>query len=76
MPPTVKDVEEPKDEFEDVKLDDGPRPKKLGLFSRFGGEHSSKDAASKERPLSGLFSRREHTAETEQESELKHMDMK
>lgn len=76
MPPTVKDVEEPTDEFEDVRLDDGPRPKKLGLFSRFGGEHSSKDAAPKERPLSGLFSRRDHTAGTEQESELKYMSTK
>jgi len=73
--PAVKVVEEPDDDgFEEVKLDD-PRPKKLGIFSRFGGDHGSKEAPKDgSRPRSGIFSRKDHSFGIEHESELKKMD--
>ncbi|KAF8252236.1 hypothetical protein K440DRAFT_594554 [Wilcoxina mikolae CBS 423.85] len=73
--PAVKVVEEPDDDgFEEVKLDD-PRPKKLGIFARFGGDHGSKEAPKDgSRPRSGIFSRKDHSFDIEHESELKKMD--
>lgn len=68
LPPTVKDVEEPKEgEFEDVKLHDDPRPKR-SLFHPFGGEASG--ALSK----SALFTRKEPVVNVAHESELARID--
>lgn len=73
--PRMPPVEEPDDGFEDVKLDDdGPRPKKLGILSRFGVDHGSRETRDTARPRSGIFSRRDHSIEAEQESELKRID--
>ncbi|KAI5800093.1 hypothetical protein EDC01DRAFT_648878 [Geopyxis carbonaria] len=66
--PPVKDVEE--NEFEDVKLNDDPRPSRLNnIFHRFG-DHGSKDQAG---PTirNSIFSRKGHTTESIHESELK-----
>jgi hypothetical protein len=70
--PRMPPVEEPDDGFEDVKLDD-PRPKKLGIFSRFGGDHASRENRETARPRSGLFGRRDHVVESEHESELRYI---
>lgn len=56
FPPTVKDVEEPKDsDFEEVKLNDDPRPKR-SIFHRFGGDHSSGTSVLGK---TGLFARKD-----------------
>jgi len=68
MPPTVHDVEERENEFEEVKLNDDTRSKKHGIFHRFGGDHGAKDGL---RPKSGIFGRRDHATESGHESELK-----
>ena len=63
--------------FEDVGLNDEPKPvKKRGLFARFGDSNST-DAAQEERPTSGHhhfnFTGRKR-AQSGQGSELKSMD--
>lgn len=74
-PPPVKDVEEPADEFEEIRLNDDLRPKKRGIFSRFGGDHNAVDSAARPSSSKGhLFGRKEHTADAAHESELKPMD--
>ena len=76
-PTAAKVVEElDDDEFEEIALSD-PHPKKLGLFSRFGGDHGSKEPSKDGgfvRPRSGLFGRKDHSHEVGHESELKRID--
>ncbi|KAI5819783.1 hypothetical protein BZA77DRAFT_303534 [Pyronema omphalodes] len=67
----VKVVEEPEDEFEEVKLVDDTRPKKHSIFSRFGGDHGNKDAEKDpSRPRSMIFSRKDNAIEAAHEAEL------
>ena len=65
------------DVFEDVVLDD-PHPKKLGLFSKFGGgDHGSKEPPKDGgfvRPRAGFFGRKDHSQEAGHESELKRIN--
>ena len=60
FPPTVKDVEEDSD-FEEVKLNDDPRPKR-SIFHRFGGDHSSGSTGHSVLGRTGLFTRKEQTS--------------
>jgi len=73
----VEPVEE--DKFEEIKLNDDARPKKRSIFSRFGTDHSSSDAAlapASHGVRNGLFGRKEVPQEAVLESELRKIDIK
>jgi len=73
----VEPVEE--DKFEEIKLNDDARPKKRSIFSRFGTDHSSSDAAlapASHGVRNGLFGKKEVPQEAVLESELKKIDIK
>ncbi|PWW76021.1 hypothetical protein C7212DRAFT_280173 [Tuber magnatum] len=73
----VEPVEE--DKFEDIKLNDDARPKRRSIFSRFGTDHSSPDAAlapTSHGVRNGLFGRKEVPQQTVLESELKKLDVR